>query len=609
MATQMTIHSLPPYAAFLSEVFGHDRVERALAAIRSPSEVMTAEAMRLVKASPLSFTHSLIARMLDEAWSIERLHCEIDAQGAGLIVYRISARGQVMTWAARSPGLAPVERVGRILDDAMDFYSVLFDGSPDFDRIRAETDEQIRRVWKGRSDNSILGWSFSNRSNRLFDYAIESLQAGRQPDLHRLGEGGGYLIRNAGFYGNGRHGSRSWMSLPPEHLVSYPYHVDLICLYMWRQAGFDLVEAIARARGAAGAALGEDVKRYIGVGNSSGIGTVAALVRWPHWASGFGFAREFALAMAVSEPGPLDPASLDRLDMLLGRAGLYYLENTAGIDPAVEDRARISADLALARQALRAWRREGSAGPSQPGGAPMAGFMAGLEPRISPGAREQIVALLIEARPDIVGPIRKVIPAAMASRRDVAPEMRLHELKDLLERAYGWALAIDFSQPGARHYFWYRSEENGENRRGERAVDPGVEFETLVDVAGPMQDLHRRIGGLPGDWTVARYLVEHPDDVYFVARAQLMADRPYGECHTNLIDISYRASDLIQYYLAVLGMETTNPGNFRWVRGVFLQGAPLPEDIRRGTNRDWVLPTIPQHRAVESERSVEGAAR
>jgi hypothetical protein len=41
-------------------------------------------------------------------------------------------------------------------------------------------------------------------------------------------------------------------------------------------------------------------------------------------------------------------------------------------------------------------------------------------------------------------------------------------------------------------------------------------------------------------------------------------------------------------------METTNPGNFRWVRGVFMQGAPLPQDILRHEHRDWALPRCPE---------------
>lgn len=603
MAMQTKTTSLPPYATFLSETFGEERVQRALVAMRPPCEVMTKESLKLMKASPFAFTRSLIDRMFDEQWRIERSYCEIDADGAGLVVYRIEACGRTLTFATRCVGLTADERVGRILDAAMDFYSVLFDGAPGMERIVAETDEQVSKVWKGRSDNAILGWTFANRSNRLFNYVVDSLVAGTQPDLRRLSDGGGYLIRNAGFYGNGRHGSRSWLSLPQDHPVSYPYHVDLVCLYLWRLVGFDFAEAVARKRGVHGAALSDEVKRYIGVGNSSGVGMVAALVRWPHWVSGFGFAREFALAMALTEPGSVDPHQLVRLTELLGRAARYYLENGFDIDPEAEDRARISAEMLAARAIVQSWPKNAA------GAGSLQDLMTVLKRSVGLAAYEQIVALVIETRPDLVTPIRAAIPAAMASRLDVVPEMLLSELTSILERVYSWALDIDFSRPGAAHYFWYRSEENGENRRGERAVDPGVEFETLVNVAGHMQGLHARVSRCPGDWTVARYLVDQPEDVYFVSRAQLLADRPYGECQSNLIDESFRPSDLIQYYLTVLGMETTNPGNFRWVRGIFMQGAPLPDDILHMRRRDWVLPTLPANELPPGRQEEREEAR
>lgn len=585
----MMLETLPSYARQLPEIFGQARVAEALAIMRPPSEVMVKESLRLMKASPLSFTRSLIDRMRSEAWVIERSHCEVAADGAGLVIYRIRVGQRELTFATYCAGLAPVERSGRIMDEAMDYYSALFDGPVGMDRILAEADRQVKKIWKGRSNNEILGWTFANRSNRLFDYVVSSLEAGAQPDLGRISEGGGYMIRNAGFYGNGRHGSRSWAALPADHPLSYPYHVDLFCLYLWRLVGFDFAEGMARARGASGTTLSDEVRRHVGVGNSSGIGMVAALVRWPHWVSGFGFAREFALAMALSEQGPPDPARLDRLAQLLGRAARYYLETGTEIDPSVEDRGRISSEMLAARTLLETWRRDGQSTVST-AAYPMRGLMIAFRERFSRAACEQIVSLIIETRPDLVKPVREVIPAAMASRRDVVPEMRLLQLKAVIERVYDWALDIDFSRPGAAHYFWYRSEENGENRRGERAVDPGLAFETLVNVAGHIQSLHARIGQLPGDWTVARYLVDYPDDVYFVARVQLLGELPYGEVQSNLIDQSFRPSDLIQYYLSVLGMETTNPGNFRWVRGVFMQGAPLPDDILRGTHQDWVLP-------------------
>jgi hypothetical protein len=584
---------LPPYGRAILRGFSEERIAKALAAMRPPSEIMTVDALRLTKASPLSFVRGLIDRMCDKHWDIERVHRDINAEGAGFVVYRVRAEGRILTFATRSTGLEPVERSGRIKDNDLDFHAGLFDGEISFERIKAESDEQLAKVWRGRTDNLSLGWTFANRSNRSFDYTIDALSRGEQPDVRVLAANGGYIIRNAGFYGNGRHGCRSWQSFSTNHPLSDPYHVDLFCLYLWRLVGFDLVEAIARTRNPQAAALDPEIKRYVGVGNSSGIGMVAALVRWPHWVSGFCYAREFALAMALTEDGPPPSAQLDALMRLLDRAHHYYGENDPGIDPIVEDRPRIAKELLAVKELARELRDRGTVG-GVPGKPQLQHLMSAVRARFLPNTAAQFAALVIETRPDLVKRIRPLQPAAMASRRNTVPDMSLGELQKLIERDYDWALKIDFRRPGARRYFWYRSEENGENRRGEREIDPGLDYETFVDVAGSVQALHARIAARPPHWTVARYLVDAPDDIYLVSRVQFLADLPYGEIRSNLIDAAFRPSDMIQFYLSVLGMETTDPGNYRWVRGVFMQGAPLPEDLLHGEHRDWSLPNCPE---------------
>jgi hypothetical protein len=420
---------------------------------------------------------------------------------------------------------------------------------------------------------------------------VQALADGRQPDLATVAGSGAYLLRNAGFYGNGRHGTRSWLALPDGHPLAYPYHVDLFPLYLWRQVSFDFVEEIARARSDNVARLDPRVKRYLGIGNQSGIGMVAALVRWPHWVSGFVYARELGLALALTEPSPIEPERLDRLGALLKRAERYYLESDTDIDPALEHRELISRELGSLRPLVETLRREGTVGGEQ-AACPLGTLMAYARRCCGTGTCEQLAAILIDIFPERVEAILPIIPAAMATRRDVRPEMSLAMVRRLIERQYDWALSLDLAAPGARKYFWYRSEENGENRRGERAIDPGLEFETFVDVAGAIQGLDGRLKAAPEHWSVGRYLVDHPDDVFILCRVQSLELLPYAEIHANIIDEAFNPGDLIRFYLHILGMETTNPNNFRWIRGVFMQGAPLPEDVAAGKGGDWAFPVL-----------------
>lgn len=585
---------LPPYARkILLDRFDSARLRDATAAMRPSGILMTPEVLRSFKASSLSFARSLVAKMLRERWSITRRCCEVAANGAGMIVYDIQADGHSMTYAVHCRGLDEVERSGRIKDNDLDFHAVLFDEVVPLDRIRREAEEQSQKVWRGRTGNRTLGWTFANRSNRSFEHTVQALAEGRQPDLAQVAGGGAYLLRNAGFYGNGRHGTRSWLALQSGHPLSYPYHVDLFPLYLWRQASFDMVEEIARARSDKAVRLAPDLKRYLGIGNQSGIGMVAALVRWPHWVSGFVYARELALAFVLTEAGPIEPERYERLAALLARGERYYVESDRDIDPDLEDREGISREIGTLRCLVERLRQDGTVDGVR-ADRPFGALMTWARQSCSTGTCEQLASLLIDLYPERAEAIQPIIPAAMATVRDVQPEMTLGELREILRTTYAWALALDLGADGARRYFWYRSEENGENRRGEREIDPGLEFETFVDVAGAVQELSRRIAARSADQSVGHYLVECPDDVFIVGRVQSLNELPYSEINANILHEDFSPGDLIRFYLHILGMETTNPNNFRWIRGVFMQGAPLPEDIVAGRNGDWALPMLPR---------------
>jgi len=169
--------------------------------------------------------------------------------------------------------------------------------------------------------------------------------------------------------------------------------------------------------------------------------------------------------------------------------------------------------------------------------------------------------------------------------------MTLAALRKLIERRYDWALEIDQSSPEARAYFWYRSEVHGENRRGERAIDAGTEKETFVDVTGAIQALYADLRRLP-EMTVARFLLEFPDHAHAVSRVQTASRLPYSEIRGNIVDRNFLPMDGIRFLLSMMGLECSHPNNTRWVRGVFLQGAPTPEDILQGSGADWIFPTL-----------------
>jgi len=564
----------------LVESFGADRLAQALAALRPAEELLTAEALGSVKATGLSFARSLVARMVRERWRIRLREIEVDASGVGHAVYDIDADGHAMTFAAFSQNEEVEEKEGRLCDSYFDGIGVLFQGTTPMQRILAER-EQTKFLWAGRTDNSVLGWTVTNRSDRFFDAAVAALAVGRQPDAGQLATGGGYILRNAGFYGNGRMGCAVWRGLDKDHPLIHPYHQEMFGLYLWRGFGFDLAEAVARHRNPNAATLDAGLKRFLGIGNASGLGMVAIITRWPLWLATWVLVRELALAFAVTDPGPVPGDVVARFRELLVRARHYYRTVDARPLEHVEPRDKVAANL----DQVAAW--------VDADGTNWANVMDRAAAEFDRETVEQVASLLIDCYPARAALIDRLTPIGMNLAFDVMPEQTVADLAGMVRRRYAWALDMDLAAAEARRYFWYRSEEHNEQRRGERGVDPGEPVESFVDVAGAAQALLADLERASSDTRVGRFLFDHPAHRYMVARVQSTAALPYAEIHTNLIDAEFLPVRIIRFYLTTMGLESAAPKNFRWVRGVLMQGAPLPEELEAGAGADWTFPVQP----------------
>jgi hypothetical protein len=555
--------------------------------LRSPADVMSPAAMRTMSRTRLSFADTLVARMISNGWAIRLVHCEVDGEGLGLIVYEIDAEDTTMHFGAFSYPPLPLGHQRLFRDTKTDFFGVLLAGPVDIDRLYREREQFDTAVWRGRTDSRVFGWTVASRGTRTFGNVIDALADGRQPDPVELERNGGYIIRNGGYYGNGRMGTRAWQSYASGGPFSTPYHVDLFCVYMWRLLSFDVADAAARARNPAAASLAPGLKRYLGIGNSSGLGTVAALVRWPARLSAYMTSRELAFAYVMSRKGPVDAVRRARLESLLTRAEHAYARAAEPTPGLVEDRHLVASVLASIRGDVVAGR--GMDGSTYP----WATLLEHAETYGSKESVELLRSLLLELYPE-VDDLAEVTVTGMARECAVEPAMTVGELCRLIEQHSGWALRRDLHDPAARAYFWYRSEENGENRRGERAIDIGVERETFVDVAGTIRRLYDALAAIPEATSVGRFLLTEPEHTLGVARAQFARTSPFSEIQASACAEDFTPCDAIRCFLTVLGVELPEPHSARWVRGTFFRGAPLPEDIADGDGHDWILPERPE---------------
>jgi hypothetical protein len=586
MSNQTKFLKLPAVSDVLASFAPASEHAKILGALRDPDDLMTGPRLGAMKATRLSFANLLAQCMIRDRWIIRREEFVCDADGEGHAIYRIDADGHAVTYAARCYAWDGIEKAGRRSDGAKrDMFGAIFLGNPGRERISEEfATFDLRDAALMRTRSDVTGWTPANRSVRYFDHVVEALVAGSQPDAAFLGSGTGYILRNGGYGGSGRQGSLTIDGLPERHPFRHPFFADLFGLYMVRQVSIDLVNGVARARNSNAAQLDPDIARYIGVGNSSGQGMCVALQRWPEWVSAWLTVRELTLAYAKTRKA--ETADIARLTILLERAADYY----ESIELQCEDYVVPTSEIASNLRTIRIWIKDKDAKTDWDE------VVSAIAEQFDPETAEQFNSLLIELHPDFASKMAHYLPTAMKRDRDIAPETTVGEFRQLVRENYGWALRYDLRHSSTRQYFWYHSIDNGEQRRGERIVDPHEEFESFIDHIGLIQHVSAVLAAYADEQTMAELLIDKPDLYYGLARVQYLADMPYSEIRDNLIDQKFVPAHLIRFFLAALGMESTNPLSIRYVRGVFFQGMPLPDEILRGATEDWKFPLQPRLR-------------
>jgi hypothetical protein len=567
--------------------------------LRPADRCMTPIALSHFKSTRVSFARVLARRMIEQRWRIRNEEFQCDAEGDGHGIYAIDIGPHRLTYVMRAFRWDGVEKVGRRSDGAIrDVFGAIFLGVPDRERINREIATfNLRDADRMRTDSSVTGWTPGSRSARFFDHVVDSLTAGRQPDPNVIGLGTGYLLRNGGYLGSGRNGTLSYEGYGDDHPLRHPFFADLFGLYMVRQVSIDLVNGIAAARNPNAARLAPDIARFLGVGNSSGQGMCVALQRWPHWVSTWVTVRELTLAYAKSmpvEPRGSEGGRSERLLDLLERTAAYYSAVQAQCEDYVVPHKQVSANLL----AFRGWVREASASRSSRQ-CQWGELVARAERAFDGESAEQINSLLIEVFPEFADAAADYLPIGASRDRDVVPEMEVGELRRLLRSSYAWALRTNLLHASTRQHFWYHSIDNGEQRRGERIIDPHEEYESFIDHIGLVQRLASVLACYDDTDLVAEVVADLPEIAFAASRVQYLAGLPYSEIRGAVTDKDFLPAHLIRFFLSVLGMECTNPLSIRYVRGVFFPGMPLPADLARGTSEDWTFPHLPQLAAAE----------
>ncbi|KPH94270.1 hypothetical protein AMS58_13285 [Pseudoalteromonas porphyrae] len=550
--------------------------------LRPPSQVMNLERLGSLHQSRLSFMRTLVRRIFRERWKIELATFELNNDGFGTVVYEVNAPDGLFSFVLFSDLLLPEERNDRVIATKWDLTMALVEGRVNPEYI-AKLKENVPKQEAGRVDSRVFVLSRANRSARNFDYVVNQLATGQQPDVSKIAEVG-YLYRTTAVYGSGKLGMADWEKVQQKHRdFARPFASEMFVCFMLRNFSLLQVEHIARHRNEQTfTPMRADIKRYFGIGNSTGLGMAPYLVNHPVLINQWIEMRELALAR-IRSLGAITSQIKTTLLELLKRCAQHTHETIT------EDKQQTQHNIVLAQEMNKLTEQVVTNFTS------WNELIAFSEQHCSLQSQEILVSVMLELYPELVDDLEDFHCAD--ENLDLDPLMPLHQLKAVIERRYDWALAIDFDAEGARETYWYRSEEKMEPRLGSIADVEGKKKAMALAVGYAVRKCYNilvdYIAANPSQIT-ARFMVAHPKLRGIVRRIQGMDRCVYGDIQANLLDKNVLPMHLLRCKLAFFGVSKFDPRSRLWVRNTMFQGAPLLEDIGKPFSDDWFMPLIPK---------------
>ena len=550
--------------------------------LRAPEMVMRLKRMGSFHQSRLSFMRVLLRRLKRDNWSFDRPIFDLNKKGVGVATYRATGPERTYTLIAFAHDLPDELRSDRVIAEAWDSTFTLFDGEPssaDIERLSKNVPLQEA----GRISETELVLSRANKSARLFDYVTECLAKGVQPVTDKL-DAVGYLMRTTAVYGSGKFGAadRSAWADRPEFLGSF--QPELLSVWLIRQFVIDWIEHLARAKGGNKAVrLEAQLKRRLGIGNSTGLGMAPFLINHPALIHSWIHAREMALSLVRSLPTATREET-QTFRNLLRRAS--HNANSWHSDHPIQKQkvTDLINDLKMTSTILETEMLESEF--------PWDRLYRWTEDNLSLEGQEQIASLMLEPYGDLVDGLAPDMCADELGCFRIDGQMNVADFREQAEAIYGWSKDIDFSSPEAIARVWYTSEEKLEPRLGERFEEPIEPYEQPLCPAKDANTMLECLKDWQGTEPLANFLQAHPEHRHMVRRIQILSKHAYGEIRDNTIDAEMLPIDLLRCKLSFFGANKFDPRSDRWVRINMYQGAPYPNELSDLDPDDLAYPLL-----------------
>ncbi|WP_265089824.1 hypothetical protein [Psychrobacter immobilis] len=542
---------------------------------RTRDVIMNAERLGAMHQTRISFVRTLLRKIDREQWTLSTHLWDFDEQGYGTVIYRLNTPEHLYHLVVFCNELADEERNDRVIAQKWDVTFGLVFGEIS-EELLGNLQANVPLQEAGRNSNMVMVLARANKSVRVFDHIVSSLAVGQQPDLDILAQVG-YILRTTAVYGNGKFGIYDFKPLDHSADFDQSFRAQMCAVYLLREFSLDWVDYLAKQKGGNNAAvLHPEIKRYLGVGNATGLGMAPYLINHPCVVDQWLTTREEALQVTLI--CQIEPKKTVYFASLIKRAIQHFSEIVTINESQIKLNEAVVAELAVLQNTLMATINHYST---------WAEFLQAHH-HLSLESQEVIISCLMELYPERVDEFQEKINAD--ETLSLPKGKVIQDLIDVLELHYQWAINIDFSQPDNSYWFWYRSVDKEEPRMGVRGQEPGADRELALDIARQANKLYLALKPTDPKQLISEFILNQPKYRSIARRVWTMGNKPLGDIQMNVLHKTALPMHLLRCKLSMFGATKFDPRSDRWVRITLFQGAPLFAEVH---SDEWLFPLLP----------------
>ncbi len=548
--------------------------------LRDPKIVMKLSKLGSFHQSKLSFLRSFLKEFSD--WDFKRDLFDLDENGYGKAVYSLKKNNKIYSLVCFANKLSDLERSDRVIATKWDAAFALHDGIPtkvDIERLQKNVPKQE----VGRLSYKELTLSRANKSIRIFNYIVECLSKGKQPDKKKVFDVG-YLYRTTAVYGSGKFGLADRFRIKNRNEICGPFRLEMMLVYLVRQFTFDQVNHIAKQKNPGRAVeLDKEICRNLGIGNSTGLGMAPFIVNHPTLLNNWIMSREMSLKK-IREIKNVKNQDAEIFKDILKKS----LKNISFWNTESEFQKKKIVGLYKDLKKLIDFLDKDFDFKKD---YPFNDLYVWCEKNLKDECIEYAVSTFMEPYDDIINPFIYQMSADEDKYFTIPAQKNIENLRSIIEKNYSEILKIDFSKEENNQNFWFISKNKEEPRLADRYKEQGAELEQPLAIARDISRLYQRISKIKNSLSVGKFLIENNDLRHAIRRVFISEFFPYSEIQDNTIGSKLMPIDMLRLKLSFFGAVKFDPRSDKWLRICMFQGAPLPNELQ-SYDSGWIYNSI-----------------